>query len=220
MALRERLFGVWWLRIGADGATLREGVFGPPRQLSAEESALQLTVQSAVPSADPPGPYRQADRQLPTLALLRDANGQPRLASGMLGLRRISLAEWAATWAVVAAGAAGYLFTLVGLPWRCHAAGRRAAQQATVAAWGLLAAGMVAATRPWQQLAEPSTANGALAVLSPLLPAAAVWQLARAGRHSRAGGAWRLEAAAALALLLLCITLVVYGLLPVAPWCW
>lgn len=214
MALPERLFGVWWLRIGADGATLREGVFGPPRQLSAEESVLRLTVQSAVPSADPPGLYRQADRQLPTLALLRDANGQPRLASGMLGLRRISLAEWAATWAVVAAGAAGYLFTLVGLPWRCHVAGRRAAQPATVAAWGLLAAGMVAATRPWQQLAEPSTANGALAVLSLLLPAAAVWQLARAGR------AWRLEAAAALALLLLCITLVVYGLLPVAPWRW
>ena len=99
---------------------------------------------------------------------------------------------------------------------------RRAAapQQATVAAWGLLAAGMVAATRPWQQLAEPSTANGALAVLSLLLPAAAVWQLARAGRHSRAGRTWRLEAAAALALLLLCITLVVYGLLPVAPWRW
>ena len=203
MDLPGRLLGAWRLRIDADGATLREG-FGSVRTLSAEA----------------PGLYRQADRQQPTLALLRDAEGRPRLNSGMLGLRRIGIAEWAGLWLSVGTGALGLVYVLLPLPWRCRRAGRSLWQPASGAAWGLLATAGVAALMPWQTLAEASAANLALAGASLLLPAAACVQVLQAARQRRAGRPWRLEAAAALAVVVLCVTVAVFGLLPLAPWRW
>jgi hypothetical protein len=89
-----------------------------------------------------------------------------------------------------------------------------------LAAWGLLVCGAVAASMPWQQLAEASVANRAMQVGSLLLPAAALWQVALALRQRRAGRAWMLEAVAALAVLAGCATLAAFVLLPRAPWRW
>ncbi len=142
------------------------------------------------------------------------------MASGMLGLRRVHAVEWAATWAVVAAGAAGLRYTTVALPWRCHRRRRRLAQPATVAARGLLLSGLVAARMPWQQLAEASAANVVVSAWSLLLPAAAVWLGVLAVQQRQVGAAWRLEVAAAWAVLALSAMLATFGLLPIAPWRW
>ena len=203
MDLPGRLLGAWWLAIDAEHATLREGV-GAVRVLSAQGSGL----------------YRQADRQQPTLALLRGADGTPRVASGMLTLRRIGVAEWAALWSVVLAGSAGFLYIALGLPWQCWRTGRRPWQPATLAAWGLAGAAAVAAWMPRQRLAEASAANLALAAVSVVLPLAAAAQAVAALRQQRAGAAWRLEAAAAAALGALLATLAVFGLWPLTPWRW
>jgi len=202
MDLPGRLFGAWRLHVDADGATLREG-FGSPRVLSVEGAGI----------------YRQADRQRPTLALLRDAEGRTRLASGMLGLRRIGIAEWAGLWLAAGAGSLGVVCVLL-LPWRCKRIGRSPWQPASAAAWGLLAAAAVAAAMPWQTLAEASAANLILAAASLLLPAAVSVQLIQAARERLAGRPWRLEAAATLAVAVLCATAATFGLLPVAPWRW
>ena len=203
MDLPGRLFGAWRLHIDADGATLREG-FGTVRVLYAEGAGL----------------YRQADRQQPTLALLRGADGRPRLASGMVGLRRISVAEWAAPWSLVTAGAAGFGMVALWLPWRCRRAGRSLCQPTTLVAWGLIGASALSAAMPWQQLAEASAANIALAAVSLLLPVAAAWQLVLAAQERRVGHSWRLETVAALSLCGLCATLAAFGLWPLVPWRW
>ena len=200
LALVDRLFGFWQLRLSPGQASLKEG-FAPARPLL-PAGAL----------------FRQADRQQPTLALLRGDDGQPRLAGGHITLRRISPWTQGALWAAAAAGALALLAAapLLGWRWRQHGLASAALRlPATVAVLALAAVLAVWALRGWEDLGAPGPVAWAVMAASLALLAASLLQLWTAARQ-RAAGAW-LDAAVALGLLGLCALLASHGLWPLRP---
>ena len=204
LALPDRLLGFWSLDLAPGQATLREGL-RPARPLS--------------PAG--PGLYRQADRQQPTLALLRDDQGHPQVGASYLTLRRVSLWQQGALWASVAIGVLGVLALLPLAAWRVRSLGLRCACARVPAAWALLVLGaalLAWGAQGWQHLAEFTPATAAVAGASLLWPCACAWQGLRAWRQRQVlkGMAW--EAWTALAVLQLCGVLAFFGWLPLVPW--
>ncbi len=200
LALPDRLFGFWRLQLQPGQATLQEG-FAAPRPLLPAGTL-----------------FRQADRLLPTLALLRGDDGQPRLAGGHIVLRRVSFWAQAALWAVAAAGATAVLVAWPLAAWRWRAQGLAQAVRRVPAASGLLllAAALGAwAARGWPDVGAPGPLAWAVAAASVAVAATSLLQLWWALRH-RAPGAW-LDAAVALGLLGLCALLAAHGVWPVRP---
>lgn len=199
LALPDRLLGFWQLDLRPGQATLREG-FAPARQLLPAGAGL----------------YRQADRQQATLALLRDAQGQPLLGGSYVTLRRVGLWEQSALWASATLGAVATLAMLPVAWWRQRRWGLRAASQRVPAAWALLVLITALAAwvlQGWQRVGEFTPIAVAVMLASLLWPLACGAQLLLAGwrRH-------RLEALLALGALQACVLLAVFGWLPLLPW--
>lgn len=204
LALPDRLLGFWWLDLAPGQPTLREGL-GPARPLVAEGNGL----------------YRQASRQQATLALLRDAEGRPRVGGSYITLRRVSLWQQGALWASMAIGGLGVLALLPLAAWRARRDGLRSASARVPAAWALLALGatlLAWGAQGWQQMAEFTPVTAAVAAASLLWPCACGWQLVQAWRrrHVLQGVAW--DALTALAALQWCAVLAGFGWLPLLPW--
>jgi hypothetical protein len=183
--------------------------FGPPRPL------VRLG----------PNLYRQADRQQGTLALGRDADGQPLLHGFGLTLAPLSTAAFVAPWAAVLAGTAGALWWLLRPPWQRWRHGRPLRRAPVFwALLGLLGAAAWLALQPWQALGEFSAASAALAGATLALPLAAAWQAVLglrgpwAGTGTRARMARGLDLLALAGLLALVLLLAAFGLWPLRLW--
>ena len=204
LALVDRLLGFWQLDLTAGQPTLREGL-GPKRTLLPAGSGL----------------YRQADRQQATLALMRNADGQPQVGGSYVTLRRVGLWEQAALWASVALGALAMLALLPRALWQLRHHGLRSASARVPGAWALLALGAALAAwalQGWQHLAEFTPVTAAVALSSLILPLACGAQWVQAWRHRQGGGGIGWEALLALASLQLCALLAAFGWLPLLPW--
>ena len=202
LALPDRLLSFWMLDLQPGQASLREGLFAPPRAL--------------LPAGD--GLYRQADRQQATLALLRDADGAYRVGGGYLTLRRVSLWQQGLLWAAAVVGSLGLLALLPLALLRLWQQGPGVVLRQVPAAPGLLLLAAAAAgwgLQGWQRLGEPSQQAVALAVASLLFLLACAAQVGQAWRRKQAFGA---EGLVGLALLFLCGLLAAYGWLPLLTW--
>lgn len=187
--------------------------------LTSHSDGLALTpfMGSAVGLAPAGGHLLRADgRVAPSHVLLRDADGTPMLSDGMRSFRLIGTAELTLLWLVLGLGVAGLLYFLLVAPILAWRHGRAVIGPGTGGVLGLAGAALVFQRQSFASLGDASFANLALAVATILLPLAMAWQAiaAIAARHVH----WRPTLTASLAVLALCATLAVHGLMPLMLW--
>jgi len=201
LALPDRLAGFWQLDLQAEPATLRQG-FGAPRAL--------------LPAGD--GLYRQPDRQQATLALLRDGQGQPLVASGYLTLRRVSGIEQALLMTSAATGVLAALAVLPLAAWRRWRRDTSSLHQPAAWALLLLLGALLLWALGWRRLGEFTLASALLMGATLLWTLACAAQALQAWQHRRTWPVWWLDGAVALAGWQLCVLLLAYGWWPLMAW--
>lgn len=163
--------------------------------------------------------YRAPGRVTASHVLLADAQGHA-WADGTGTWRRVGGTTVALLWASLVAGLAGVLYVLAAGSARLWQARRRFVGDALAPAWLTLLCVPLAATAlgmSWQTMGEIGLASVSLAVLTAVLPLAALYGLARARQHvSRWRG--RADMVALAGLLQWCAVLAAWGLLPFRIW--
>jgi CubicO group peptidase (beta-lactamase class C family) len=149
-------------------------------------------------------------------ALIRDRDGERLIDDGLRTYRRIAPVGFFALWASLCLGLIGMLHLAIVPTVRAWRTRRRIVTPGLAVPALLLISGSLFSTQSFMRLGEMTPGSVALALASVALPVASLWQAIDALRTK--AGWWRLDLAASLLALQLCIMLATYGLIPLMLW--
>lgn len=206
-AYLDELMGV--TRIAWTGATLElRPIQGTPRSLEPVGGAL----------------FRQSGRRAATHVIGRSGDGGAIVSDGLRTYERVPRVQVIARWLGAGAGLLGLLYLLVVGSVRTVAALRRKVLREellrwpVIALWLMLLAPVLYLTQPFLAIGDPTLANVVVASLTGMLPLALVYALAQRVRAGLRGARGVIDAVALSAALQWCLTLAVWGLLPLMLW--
>lgn len=159
---------------------------------------------------------KAAGRAAPSHVLLRDADGTPMLSQGTRSFRKTGPLLLAWLWGTFALGTTGAVHFAIVAPILARRRGSAMIGPGTAGVFGVLGAVSLLGFQPFGNLGDPTATNIVIAFATLSLPIAMLWQAITEGTKRRTY--WRLNMAASLAVLLLCVVLMIYGLIPLMLW--